>query len=53
MGELGCAKPEVLDRVEVLIFEAFPNVKRLKAQAASPHGQRGVTLSARTRTLTF
>jgi hypothetical protein len=51
--ELDCAKPEVLDRVEVMIFEAFPNVKRLKAQAASPRGQRGVTLSARTRTLAF
>jgi hypothetical protein len=51
--ELDCAKPEALDRVEVLIFEAFPNVKRLKAQAVSPRGQRGVTLSARSRTLSF
>jgi hypothetical protein len=51
--ELYCAKPEALDRVEVLIFEAFPGVKRLKAQTASPRGQRSATLSARTRTLSF
>jgi len=51
--EMDCAKPEALDRVEVLIFETFPGVKSLKAQTASPRGQRGATLSARARTLAF
>jgi Protein of unknown function (DUF2796) len=51
--ELDCAKPEALDRVEVLIFEAFPGVKRLRAQTASPRGQRSATLTARSRALPF
>jgi Protein of unknown function (DUF2796) len=51
--ELDCAKPEALDRMEVLLFDAFPNMKRLKAQMATPRGQSSATLIARKRTLSF
>ena len=51
--ELDCAKPEALDRMEVLLFDAFPSVKRLKAQTATPRGQSSATLTARKRTLSF
>lgn len=51
--ELECAKPEALARVEVLFFEVFPGMKRLRAQTASPRGQGSATLTARNRTLSF
>ena len=51
--ELDCAKPEALDRMEVLLFDGFPSMKRLKAQTATPRGQGSATLSARKRTLAF
>jgi hypothetical protein len=49
--ELHCARPEALDRLEVVAFDAFPRLKRVKAQAAMPAGQRGATLTAGKRTL--
>jgi Protein of unknown function (DUF2796) len=51
--ELECAKPEALDRLEVLFFDAFPGMKRIRAQTASPRGQGSKTLTARSRTLSF
>jgi Protein of unknown function (DUF2796) len=51
--ELDCAKPEALDRLEVLLFDVFPGVKRLRTQAATPRGQTSRILSARNRTLSF
>ncbi len=51
--DLECAKPEALDRLDVLVFDAFPRVKRVKAQAATPRGQRGATLTPGKRTLVF
>lgn len=51
--ELECAKPEALTRVEMLFFEVFPGMKRLKAQTASPRGQGSATLTARNRALSF
>jgi hypothetical protein len=51
--ELECAKPEALDRIDVLFLDAFPGMKRLKAQTASPRGQSSKTLTARSRSLSF
>lgn len=51
--ELECAKPEALARVEVLFFDSFPGMKRIKAQTAAPRGQGSATLTARNRTLSF
>ena len=39
--------------MEVLLFDGFPGMKRLKAQTATPRGQGSATLSARKRTLSF
>ena len=39
--------------MEVLLFDAFPSMKRLKAQMATPRGQSSATLTARKRTLSF
>lgn len=51
--ELECAKPEALDRLEVLFFDAFPGMKRIRAQTAAPRGQSSKTLTPRSRTLSF
>ena len=51
--ELECATPAALDRVEVLLFDAFPKLKRIKAVTATPRGQGSATLTARKRTLSF
>jgi hypothetical protein len=51
--ELECGKPEALDRLEVLLFDTFPGMKRIRAQTASPRGQSSKILTARSRTLSF
>jgi endonuclease YncB( thermonuclease family) len=48
-----CAKPEHLDRIEVLLFDAFPGLKRLNAQTATPRGQKSASLSTKKRMLPF
>jgi hypothetical protein len=51
--ELECAKPEALDRLEVLFFDAFPGMKRIRAQTVSPRGQNSKALTTRSRMLSF
>lgn len=48
-----CAKPEALRAVEVQLFDAFPGLKRLKAQTATARGQSGATLTPKRRTLAW
>jgi len=40
-----CDRPQALRAVEVLLFDAFPRMQRIKAQAATPRGQSGAMLT--------
>lgn len=44
-----CAHPNELRDIEVKIFDAFPGLKSLKTEAATPRGQRAATLTAAKR----
>jgi hypothetical protein len=48
-----CADAAALRAVEVRLFEAFKRLERLDAQVASPQGQTGARLTAKSRTLTW
>lgn len=42
-----CAKPEKLNSVDVLLFEAWPKMEKIEARAVTPKGQSAATLSAK------
>ena len=42
-----CAKPENLNGLDVLLFEAWPEIEKMEARAVTPRGQRADTLSAK------
>ncbi|MCZ7566419.1 MAG: DUF2796 domain-containing protein [Burkholderiales bacterium] len=46
-----CTSPQALRELEVLVFDAFPGVKRIRAQTATPRGQAAVTLTPSRRRL--
>jgi hypothetical protein len=48
-----CAKPEKLHSVDVLLFTAWPRLKRIEAQAVTPKGQRAARLSAKRHVLSW
>jgi hypothetical protein len=41
-----CAKPVLLERLDVRLFEAFPGTERLRVQLITSAGQRGEELTA-------
>jgi len=41
-----CAKPEKLNSVDILLFDAWPQLEKVEARVATPNGQRAGTLSA-------
>jgi hypothetical protein len=46
-----CARAGELREIEVALFESFPRLERIRAQAAGPRGQRSATLTPKRRTL--
>ena len=46
-----CARPQALRTLEVLLFDAFPGMKQIKAQKATPGGQGGATLTSKRRSI--
>ncbi|MCL4800518.1 MAG: DUF2796 domain-containing protein [Burkholderiales bacterium] len=46
-----CANPQALRELDVLLFDAFPGVKRIRAQTATPRGQGAVMLTPKARRL--
>ena len=42
-----CAKPEKLNSVDVLLFTAWPRMKKIEARAVTPKGQRAAGLTAK------
>lgn len=48
---LECAKPQALDAMEVKLGEAFPRIRSIRAEKATPSGQGAVTLRGRRGTL--
>jgi len=42
-----CAKPEKLNSVDVLLFEAWPKIEKVEARAVTSKGQRAADLSAK------
>jgi hypothetical protein len=48
-----CAKPEKLNSVDVLLFTAWPGLKRIETQAVTPKGQRAVRLTAKKHMLSW
>jgi hypothetical protein len=48
---LECAQPQALKAMEVKLFDAFPQIRRIKAESASPGGQGSATLSPAQRLL--
>jgi hypothetical protein len=48
-----CAHPEALQSVEIRLFRDFSGLRSLEVQAATPKGQRGVTLTPKKRLLTW
>jgi hypothetical protein len=50
--ELDCAHPQALSTMEVKLFEAFPRLRTLRTESATPKGQQAVTLDRKRTTLT-
>jgi hypothetical protein len=48
-----CERPESLSGLEVKLFDAFPNTKRLDAQVAGPKKQTAARLTPRNRRLSW
>lgn len=48
-----CAKPEELRTIEVRLFEAFPGLRQLKTEAATPRGQKAATLTPKQRKISW
>lgn len=44
-----CAKPRELRGLEVRLFDAFPRLRKLKTEAATPRGQKAATLTSKQR----
>jgi hypothetical protein len=50
---LRCAAPAQLDRIEVLVFDAFRGVREVRAERVGPRGQGAARLTPSRRTLPF
>jgi hypothetical protein len=50
---LRCAAPAQLDRIEVLVFDAFRGVREVRAERAGPRGQGAARLTPSRRALPF
>lgn len=48
-----CAKPDELRELEVRLFDAFPGLRQLKTEAATPRGQKAGTLSPNQRRINW
>jgi len=48
-----CANPAALKGVDVLLFQAFPRLRRIEAAVVTPTTQRGATLTPRQATLNW
>lgn len=48
-----CAQPQHLYALEVKLFDAFPGLKKLKAQVAGPRGQKAARLTSKSRQVTW
>ena len=48
-----CTHPERLRQLEVLFFERFPGMQRIKVQSATPRGQSSAVLTPSRRRLNF
>ncbi|MDP2246714.1 MAG: DUF2796 domain-containing protein [Nitrosomonadales bacterium] len=48
-----CAKPTELRDLEVILFDSFPRLRQLKAEAATPRGQTAVTLTPARRKVSW
>jgi hypothetical protein len=48
-----CANPSALKGMEVRLFHAFPQLKRIRADIVSDRGQRSATLTAQRRSLSW
>lgn len=44
-----CTHPEALRELEVQLFDAFPGLRQLKTEAATPRGQKAATLTPKQR----
>ena len=42
-----CEKPDAITHIDVALFKLFPRLKTLRAEVATPRGQRTVTLQAK------
>lgn len=48
-----CANPAALNGMEVRLFQAFPQLKRVRADVVSDRGQRSANLTAQQRNLSW
>ena len=48
-----CAQPARLTGIDVRLFQAFPNLRRVEAQVVSAKGQKAVRLSSKMRFLSW
>jgi hypothetical protein len=46
-----CSQPQALKAMEVKLFDAFPQIHRIRAETATPHGQGSTSLSRSKRLL--
>jgi len=46
-----CARPQALRTLEVLLFDAFPRMRQIRTQKATPSGQGGATLTRERRSV--
>jgi hypothetical protein len=51
--EFRCEQPQNLNGLHVMLFDAFPNVKRIDAQVAGAKKQRAARLTSSNRTLSW
>ncbi len=48
-----CTHPEALRELEVQLFDAFPGLRQLKTEAATPRGQKAATLTPKQRKISW
>lgn len=48
-----CSRPEALRGLDIQLFDAFPGLRQLKTEAATPRGQKAATLTPKQRKISW
>ena len=48
-----CSRPDMLEEIDVRLFETFPGFEKIQLQLLTPDGQKGATLTPRDHRISF